>query len=461
MKHPRLYFVLACCLLAAPAGAATICVNPGGTSGCLSTIQAAVTAAVAGDIVKVQPGTYNENVTVPAGKDGLQIIGASKLTTILDPDVPLSGPGIFVFGSNSVQIKNLTIRNGQAYGIGIIGNGAIIQGVRIIGIRSPGPVPSGAGIVFAAGTTGHQILSNEIRASSLYGIYFFNGAGGGNSVIRGNTIVGAGVAGIFFEGPSVNNPNNQVVANKVSNVGTGVSVVGDTNTVSSNVIENVPTTGLGVQGINPFVQSNKLTAASTAIVFCIGCTGGSVKSNSSLGSSSFGLAVVADATGLVVQGNKVAQTVSTGIFLLGNGLQALLNTVADSVAPSTVTADGSCFFIGGDGHALIKNIAQRCGGAGFYVNGDNNTLNLNSATGANHNGFLVDGSGGPFANAVLTGNKALSTSGQGFAVINGAVNSTLTGNSSTKNRLDLCDAGAGTTVNPPFASTSGTCDILQ
>src|SRR6185436_5922560 len=44
---------------------ATLCVNPGGTGGCFSTIQAAVNAATNGDTVNVEAGTYDEDVTIP------------------------------------------------------------------------------------------------------------------------------------------------------------------------------------------------------------------------------------------------------------------------------------------------------------------------------------------------------------------------------------------------------------
>jgi hypothetical protein len=40
-----------------PASAGTLCVKPGGTSGCFASIGAAVTAASAGDTIRVAVGT--------------------------------------------------------------------------------------------------------------------------------------------------------------------------------------------------------------------------------------------------------------------------------------------------------------------------------------------------------------------------------------------------------------------
>jgi hypothetical protein len=50
---------------------------------CYTTIQAAVNAASAGDTIYVAAGTYNENVNIPAGRTGLQLIGEGKEITII------------------------------------------------------------------------------------------------------------------------------------------------------------------------------------------------------------------------------------------------------------------------------------------------------------------------------------------------------------------------------------------
>jgi hypothetical protein len=74
MKFPRLIVFAGIALLLVgslmmignkkASAAATSCVNPGGTSGCFSTIQAAITAASNGDTITVDVGTYTENVTL-------------------------------------------------------------------------------------------------------------------------------------------------------------------------------------------------------------------------------------------------------------------------------------------------------------------------------------------------------------------------------------------------------------
>jgi pectin methylesterase-like acyl-CoA thioesterase len=47
-----------------PIGAATRCVNSGGTGGCYSSIQRAIDAAAPGDTILIGKGIYTENVVV-------------------------------------------------------------------------------------------------------------------------------------------------------------------------------------------------------------------------------------------------------------------------------------------------------------------------------------------------------------------------------------------------------------
>jgi len=73
------------------------------------TIQAAVNAAGAGDIIEVGSGTYLENVIV---NKTVTIKGDSATTTIVD------GSGkdmVFNIQEDNVELSDLTIRNGGSY----------------------------------------------------------------------------------------------------------------------------------------------------------------------------------------------------------------------------------------------------------------------------------------------------------------------------------------------------------
>jgi hypothetical protein len=436
--------------VSSPAAAATICVSPSGGP-CQTTIQAAVNLAGPGDVVKIGAGIYFENVVVPAGKDGIQILGAGKLTTIIDPDVPNSGLAIRVFSDN-VQIRSLSIRNGQG-GIGLEGNGAVVSGVRIVGIRG---LTSGAIFTFP-GTSGHQILSNEIRSVNGSGIHLGNGSAG--TLIQGNTITQISNAGVLAQDVS----NVQVLSNKVTgSVNHGILLVGTGSLATGNVIELAGGYGLLVAGNDPVVRVNRVTNAGPTQVECVPCSGGLAVANSNVGSDYYGLLLSADSPGFTAQSNKVANAAAAGVLIDGASVQAAMNTVTDSGA---FGGSGSCFLVRGAGaHTLRKNGATRCTDSGFLIETSNVTLDGNVVSGAGLNGFTLFGNGGGNADNDLVGNRASFSNAAGFAITDGAVNTVLSGNSSTKNRYDFCDDGTGTDTSGgnSFASQSTVCtDVVH
>ncbi|MGH9114124.1 MAG: right-handed parallel beta-helix repeat-containing protein, partial [Acidimicrobiales bacterium] len=72
------------------------------------TIQAAVDAAEPGDLILVEPGTYEEAVTVET--DELTIRGTDRNEVVLDGGFELDN-GIRVVGASGVAIENMTARN--------------------------------------------------------------------------------------------------------------------------------------------------------------------------------------------------------------------------------------------------------------------------------------------------------------------------------------------------------------
>ena len=87
-----------------PAAAATSCVNPGGTSGCFSTIGAAVAAASAGDTIHVAPGTYTEDVVIG---NSLSLVGSGPDKTIIDATGLANG--VYVDGLDNPGLKNVVV----------------------------------------------------------------------------------------------------------------------------------------------------------------------------------------------------------------------------------------------------------------------------------------------------------------------------------------------------------------
>lgn len=80
------------------------------------TIQAAVDAASVGDVIRVAPGIYFENVHIPEGKNDLSLLGANRETTIIDGN--MSGLTVWIDALN-VELSGFTIQNGDQEGIWI------------------------------------------------------------------------------------------------------------------------------------------------------------------------------------------------------------------------------------------------------------------------------------------------------------------------------------------------------
>jgi len=106
--------------LAPSASAATLCVNPWGNNGCSATIGAAVVAASPGDVIRVWPGVYKEQVIVTKS---LSLVALSPHRVIIDATNLANG--IWVDGMSAapnpgvanVVISGFTVRNANFEGI--------------------------------------------------------------------------------------------------------------------------------------------------------------------------------------------------------------------------------------------------------------------------------------------------------------------------------------------------------
>ena len=144
----------ACCLLFAIAvpglGTAATIVVPIDQP----TIQAAVTAAAAGDHVLVEPGTYHERVRVGDGRHRLVIVATNKA----DPPILVGGDGtgdggIHIDRVDDVTLENLVVR-GATEGVFVDGG----YGARLAGLRIEG---AGRAIHLRQGGR-HRVVESEI-----------------------------------------------------------------------------------------------------------------------------------------------------------------------------------------------------------------------------------------------------------------------------------------------------------
>ena len=130
---------------ALPASAATTLTVAADGSGTYTTIQAALAQAVSGDTISVKAGTYRGQVSIPAGKSGLTIKGATGTSSdvVITGNTPQSSGG--ATGSATVlnlaagtSITGLTIANtygtgSQALALYAGGDRQVYRNVRLLG----------------------------------------------------------------------------------------------------------------------------------------------------------------------------------------------------------------------------------------------------------------------------------------------------------------------------------------
>ena len=180
---------------------------------CYRTIQAAITAAAAGDRVVVQPGVYAEQVSISGKNSASGAAEPDRIVIEADPGAPpdtvvlLGGGGACTNGhairlqrSRFVTIRGLTITGfgGQAIALqgGNNGNENIrVERSRIVGNATGNGDSCSGGITIARGNPGTLIANNLIHANGRHGIATMDADGGPHYVI-GNTIHGNGWSGV-------------------------------------------------------------------------------------------------------------------------------------------------------------------------------------------------------------------------------------------------------------------------
>lgn len=195
----------------------TLCVNPGGTGGCKSSIQDAIDAAIYGDLVLVDTGIYTEHITMT---NGVSIYGNGWEYTVINGNYSAAQPTVYVPSG----ITASTVLSG----VQVTGGGTGVPGVAGSGIQmwwaSPTIVNTwvfsntgyyGGGVFVRGGSpTFNNVPAWQNRAYR----------GGGFSLDSGGPIT---ITGNPFEGY-----NGTVWFNSATDDGGGIFTVGVTLTVS-------------------------------------------------------------------------------------------------------------------------------------------------------------------------------------------------------------------------------------
>jgi parallel beta-helix repeat protein len=448
--------------VAAPAWAAK-CVNPGGTGGCFSTIQAAVSAAGFAETITVRPGRYNELVVIPDTKAGLKLVGGGATPAqVIVSGYGLSGP-VIVVQADAVQVRNLTVANGDATGILVTSRPPGSPGVLISTV-----------IVRGCGAAGIEIdNSGEVRSSRVQGCGLgITGAGPTTVAVRQNTVADCGT------GISLNGHEVLISANRVTSCPQAIAATADVRAViENNRVESAWSVGINANGTASgavlTVRGNVVESYGTGII-ANGDTVG-VEGNTSLAASQTGIQFsCVDGAASFVRNNKVTGGnigIDIGNPVLASGVDVAANTVHGSAAVGLK--------VKGNQNAIHNNLVYACG-AGLYdgalwVDGSQNVLSLNKALNNGGMGIVVDSpdnrltgntsSGNVVGiqlrdnNYVVQGNTTLGNARYGIAIDAGVTGTTVQGSTAKGNLgVDFCDAGTGTALTGnTFGSTATSC----
>jgi len=267
-----------------------------GKSSLFATIGAAVAAAAPGDTIAVQPGTYREQVTVPAGKDNLTIESIKPQKAIIAAPQSLTGSNdiVLINGAHNVTLEGFTITgpsNNILAGVHIDngGSGSVLDNhITQITFNPFNGVQTGIGVLVTRGSTALGIDDNQIDHYQKGGIVI-DGAGTSARDIGNNEVKGVG-------------PTDVIAQNGIQ-VSRGASAFIHDNDVRGNI------------------YTGTLDAASSGIILvspgAVTVTGNQVRDND------YGI-YVSGATNPVLTNNKVSRSTLDGIDLVDGTTGALV-----------------------------------------------------------------------------------------------------------------------------------------
>ena len=271
------FFLTAFCLAATPLFAATLSVGSGEV---YSTIQGAVDGAVSGDVIIVDDGTYNENVTVAKS---LTIQSANGYTTTVVNVADAALPG-FMVTADYVTIEGFTVFGANDPGKA----GILLSDVKqcIISDNRCGYEVGKDNYygVALSGATYCTLENNICDYDDWYGIWVSSLSS--NNTISNNHCDGNFVSGILVDGNSNNNKilsnscsnqfisgisiegvGNRVQENSCSGNGDGIALLGSEGIVSDNLSSSNNYSGIYANQIENYtIYNNRCSANQTGIM---------------------------------------------------------------------------------------------------------------------------------------------------------------------------------------------------
>ncbi|MCC7169006.1 MAG: right-handed parallel beta-helix repeat-containing protein, partial [Planctomycetes bacterium] len=361
MSMRSLAIRLATCMTAivVSADAAVIKVSK---NGALTTIQAGIDAASAGDVVQIGAGVYSEILTVDVTRVGITLKAKGKV--VLDALGPLGvglGPAITVEAA-SVRLQGLTIRNagstGNFDGIGIL---ALGSNIRVEKCSVSNCDDFGVVLAAAGGLLSRCVFRSLVDAIAV--------DGGNGSVIDRCVVRGVDGALKLDQGTSV-----VVDRLDVRQCESNAVEVGATNTggfvLRDSKFECVSETCVVLEGDDALIESNRFRSVGGALVLasndCI------VRDNRIDFVTSFGAAFsIGTTTNTRVEANVIRDCATAAILLESTSTGAILS---DNVVLRAGDENFVAYQVFGTNHVLERERVSFAGGDAFRLDGIDHEL---------------------------------------------------------------------------------------
>ncbi|MFH0951424.1 MAG: lamin tail domain-containing protein [bacterium] len=311
-------------------------------------IQSAINDAQAGDTINVTAGTYTEDLSMPASKDNLNLVGASAETTIIKgvanvpaESFPLAVPNIEILGDN-VSLYNFTIE-GPDYVTGYYSSGMVIGGSDVEIYNNVFKVTNSNNSEFADVSQGIQTYRDgNNEAGDLSGLNIHN-----------NVFMSLGLGDYGYEGIFINHvptdpsptdmvtvSNNQFTGNIVRAITSERSktTISNNSIITNNLVDNT-FQGINVKDYNGRKQSDVTINSNTIKGFAIGLRIGSASqvlsnfnvSENIIQTNKIGMSVAGTIETITVMGNNMSNNTDKGIRLSDtSGVINIQNNAIDS-----------------------------------------------------------------------------------------------------------------------------------
>src|SRR5262249_26094765 len=238
----------------------------GGHLPCYLTIQAAVNAALPGETIQVQAGTYHEQVSIAGKNNTASASEADRIVIQADPAAAVgsvilqgavtqcaSGYAVQFQQSKFVTVRGLTITGAGGQAVSLLGGSNQNQAIHLERLRifGNGSSECNGGITIAGGNPGTLIVNSLIYGNGRNGIATIDITGGPHYII-GNTIHANAWSGVNV----TRNHETYLVNNAITGNGTATGTTGR----RFGVVREAATTPnpAGIHLLNNLICGNRL-----------------------------------------------------------------------------------------------------------------------------------------------------------------------------------------------------------